>query len=142
MAYDNPHGLIAAAVIVQTLVLGMIILRFVSHKLEDLKIFTSDYLIVIAAILSTALAIEQIYCMHFHTDFKTTKMASPNHGISHERPHRWSPKLLLTYWTGATTGVFAVRVAPLQKTHPAAAGDFLYRARMVGTSLPLLQTYR
>jgi uncharacterized membrane protein YidH (DUF202 family) len=95
MAYDNPHGLIAAAVIVQTLVLGMTILRFVSHKLEDLKIFTSDYLIVIAAILSTALAIEQIYCTHVHIDVKT-KMASPNHGISHKRPHLWSPKLLLT----------------------------------------------
>lgn len=92
MAYDNPHGLIAAAVIVQTLVLLMIGSRFVSHKMKGLKLHTSDYLIIVAGLLSTALAIEQIYC--------------------------------------AANGLFAVRVAPLQKANPAAAVDFLYRLRM------------
>lgn len=62
MAYDNPHGLIAAAVIVQTLVLGMIILRFASHKTKGIKFHTSDCLIIVAGTLSTALAIEQLYC--------------------------------------------------------------------------------
>lgn len=62
MAYDNPHGLIAAAVIVQTLALGMIMSRFASHKLEGLKFHVSDHLIIVAGVLSTALAIEQIYC--------------------------------------------------------------------------------
>ena len=83
MAYDNPHGLIAMAIIVQTLVLGVIVLRFVSRRRQDLKISTSDYLIVIAAILSTALAVEQIYCRHIYIEFNT-KMASPNRCISHE----------------------------------------------------------
>ncbi|OAL01240.1 hypothetical protein IQ06DRAFT_293343 [Phaeosphaeriaceae sp. SRC1lsM3a] len=92
MAYDNAHGLIAAAVIVQTLVLAIIISRFVSHKMKGLKYHTSDYLIIVAGVLSTAMAIEQIYC--------------------------------------AANGIFAVRVAPLQKSNPAAAVDFLYRARM------------
>ena len=62
MAYDSPHGLIAAAVIVQVMVLGMIASRFVSHKMKGLKFSVSDYLIIVATILSTALAIEQIYC--------------------------------------------------------------------------------
>ncbi|KAL1596496.1 hypothetical protein SLS60_009143 [Paraconiothyrium brasiliense] len=92
MAYDNPHGLIAAAVIVQTLVLLMITSRFVSHRMKGLQLHTSDYLIIVAGLLSTALAIEQIYC--------------------------------------AANGLFAVRVAPLQKANPAAAVDFLYRLRM------------
>jgi hypothetical protein len=64
MAYDNPHGLIAAATIVQTLVLGMLVLRFASHKMEGLKFHTSDYLIIVPGILSTALATEQIYCKY------------------------------------------------------------------------------
>ncbi|KAJ4351974.1 uncharacterized protein N0V89_007319 [Didymosphaeria variabile] len=92
MAYDSPHGLIAAAVIVQTLVLLMIASRFVSHKMKGLTLHTSDYLIIVAGFLSTALAIEQIYC--------------------------------------AANGLFAVRVAPLQKANPTAAVDFLYRLRM------------
>ncbi|KAL5371989.1 hypothetical protein DPSP01_013835 [Paraphaeosphaeria sporulosa] len=92
MAYDNPHGLIAAAVIVQVLVLLMIGSRFMSHKMKGLEFHTSDYLIIVAGILSTALAIEQIYC--------------------------------------AANGLFAVRVAPLQKANPAAAVDFLYTLRM------------
>ncbi|KAF2438359.1 hypothetical protein P171DRAFT_159410 [Karstenula rhodostoma CBS 690.94] len=62
MAYDNPHGLIAAAVIVQTLVLLMIGSRFASHKMKALGFHTSDYLIIVAGILSTALGIEQVYC--------------------------------------------------------------------------------
>lgn len=62
MAYDNPHGLIASAVIVQTLVLVMIGSRFVSHRMKGLTFHTSDYLIIVAGVLSTALAIEQIYC--------------------------------------------------------------------------------
>lgn len=61
MAYDNPHGLIAAAVIVQTLALGMIISRFASHKQKGLKFHVSDYLVIVAGVLSTALAVEQIY---------------------------------------------------------------------------------
>jgi uncharacterized membrane protein len=76
MAYDNAHGLIAAAVIVQTLVLLMIVSRFVSHKMKSLKPHISDYLIVVAGLLSTALAIEQIYCMYlslrqWHPSFST-----------------------------------------------------------------------
>lgn len=66
MAYDNPDGLIAAAVIVQILVLGMVASRFVSHRMKGLKSHTSDYLIIVAATLSTALAIEQIYCKFSH----------------------------------------------------------------------------
>ncbi|ORY03052.1 hypothetical protein BCR34DRAFT_605379 [Clohesyomyces aquaticus] len=61
MAYDSPHGLIAAAVIVQTLVLIMISFRFVSHRKRGLGLFTSDWLIIAAGILSTGLAIEQVY---------------------------------------------------------------------------------
>lgn len=64
MAYDNPDGLIAAAVIVQILVIAMIVSRFVSHKIRNLKYHTSDYLIIVAGVLSTALAIEQIYCKY------------------------------------------------------------------------------
>jgi hypothetical protein len=62
MSYDSPHGLIAAAVIVQTLVLAMVASRFVSHRMKGLKNHTSDWLITVAGVLSTALAIEQIYC--------------------------------------------------------------------------------
>ncbi|KAF2789755.1 hypothetical protein K505DRAFT_328021 [Melanomma pulvis-pyrius CBS 109.77] len=61
MAYDSPHGLIAAAVIVQTLVFVMIGSRFVSHRKRRLTLHTSDWLIIAAGVLSTALAIEQIY---------------------------------------------------------------------------------
>jgi hypothetical protein len=66
MAYDDPDGLIAAAVIMQALVLLMISSRFVSHRMNGIKIHTSDYLIIVAGILSTALAIEQIYCTYFN----------------------------------------------------------------------------
>ncbi|KAF3043185.1 hypothetical protein E8E12_007615 [Didymella heteroderae] len=93
MAYDNPHGLIAAAVIVQTLVLSMIVSRFASHRIKGVKLYASDYFIIAAGLLSSALAIEKIYC--------------------------------------AANGVFAVRVAPLQKADPTAAVNFLYRARMI-----------
>ena len=61
MAYDNPDGLIAAAVIVQALVLLMIGARFRSQRKRGLKMTISDYLIIAAAVLSTALAIEQVY---------------------------------------------------------------------------------
>jgi uncharacterized membrane protein len=76
MAYDNAHGLIAAAVIVQTLVLMIIVSRFVSHRMKNLKPHISDYLIVVAGLISTALAIEQIYCMYlslrqWHPSFST-----------------------------------------------------------------------
>lgn len=64
MAYDSPHGLIAAAVIVQTLVLGMIIARFVSHRKRGLSPHISDWLIVAAGLISTGLAIEQVYGMY------------------------------------------------------------------------------
>jgi hypothetical protein len=63
MAYDNPHGLIAAAVVVQTLVLIMIGSRFVSHRKRGLSLSTSDWLIIAAGVLSTGLTIEQIYGM-------------------------------------------------------------------------------
>ena len=62
MAYDNPHGLIAAAVIVQTLVLSMIVSRFASHRIKGVKLYASDYFIIAAGLLSSALAIEKIYC--------------------------------------------------------------------------------
>lgn len=67
MAYNDPHGLIAAAVIVQILVLGMIGARFASHKMQGLRFHVSDYPIIVAGVLSTALAIEQIYCMRLIT---------------------------------------------------------------------------
>jgi len=63
MAYDSPHGLIAAAVIVQTLVLIMLASRFVSHRKRGLTLHTSDWLIIAAGVLTTGLAIEQIYGM-------------------------------------------------------------------------------
>ena len=74
MAYDSPHGLIAAAVIVQTLVLLMIGARFVSHKMRGLKFHTSDYLIIVAGILSTALAIEQIYGTYLGFEQGTSRL--------------------------------------------------------------------
>jgi hypothetical protein len=64
MAYDNPDGLIAAAVIMEALVLLMIGSRFVSHRMNGIKMHISDYLIIVAGVLSTALAIEQIYCTY------------------------------------------------------------------------------
>jgi hypothetical protein len=63
MAYDSPHGLIAAAVIVQMLVLVMLASRFVSHRKRGLTLHTSDWLIIAAGVLTTGLAIEQIYGM-------------------------------------------------------------------------------
>lgn len=45
--------------------------------------------------------------------------------------HALKFQVLLTCQEGAANGVFAVRVAPLQKAKPAAAVEFLYRARMV-----------
>lgn len=38
-------------------------------------------------------------------------------------------------YIGAANGIFAVRIAPLQKANPKAALDFLYRARMVSASI-------
>jgi hypothetical protein len=63
MVYDSPGGLIAAAVIMQILVLLMIGSRIVSHNIKGPKSHPSDYLIIVASVLSTALAIEQIYCI-------------------------------------------------------------------------------
>jgi hypothetical protein len=42
MAYDNPHGLIATAIVVQTLALDVVILQVVSHRVKDLKFSTSE----------------------------------------------------------------------------------------------------
>jgi hypothetical protein len=64
MAYDSPRGLIAAVVVMQAMVVLMIGSRCVSHKIKRLPFHTSDYLIIVAGILSTALAIEQIYCTY------------------------------------------------------------------------------
>ncbi|KAF2008699.1 hypothetical protein BU24DRAFT_497874 [Aaosphaeria arxii CBS 175.79] len=61
MAYDNPPGLIAAAAIVQTIVYVVVALRFQTRHKHGRKYHPSDWLILLAAFLSTGLSIIQIY---------------------------------------------------------------------------------
>lgn len=61
MAYDSPHGLIAAAAIVQAMVYIVVALRFRTCYKHGRKYHTSDWLILLAAFLSTGLTIIQIY---------------------------------------------------------------------------------
>ena len=63
MAYDNPAGLIAAAVIGQVLVYLLVTLRFKTRYRHGRKFFAADWLILLAAILSTGLSTLQIHGM-------------------------------------------------------------------------------
>ncbi|KAF1979319.1 hypothetical protein BU23DRAFT_434439, partial [Bimuria novae-zelandiae CBS 107.79] len=59
--YDNPDGLIAAPAIVQAIVYIVVALRFEARYKHGRKYFTSDWLIRLAAFLSTGLTIVQIH---------------------------------------------------------------------------------
>lgn len=61
MAYDSPHGLIAAAAIVQAIVYTVVALRFEGRYRHGRKFHASDWLILLAAVLSTGLSVIQIY---------------------------------------------------------------------------------
>ena len=61
MAYDNPKGIIAAAAIVQAIVYIAVALRFKAHYKCGGKYHASDWLILLAAFLSTGLSIIQTY---------------------------------------------------------------------------------
>lgn len=61
MAYDSPHGIIAAAVVVQAIVYTLVGLRFKARHQHGRKYHMADWLILIAAFLSTGLSIIQIY---------------------------------------------------------------------------------
>ena len=131
MAYDNPNGLIAAAVIVQTLVLLVIGARFRSQNKRGIKMRPSDYLIIVAAALSTALAIEQVY--------GTVQFLK---NMNAERQHKSNPRkeaeigyeehvLTAIVQTASATGMFGVPLAPLKKSNPKAVPEFLYILRRV-----------
>ncbi|KAF2756406.1 hypothetical protein EJ05DRAFT_64279 [Pseudovirgaria hyperparasitica] len=61
MVYNNPDGIIAATVIVQFLVIGIVCLRILSRRKQEKKRLISDWLILAATLMSMGLAIAQIY---------------------------------------------------------------------------------
>jgi hypothetical protein len=61
MAYDNPAGMIAAAVILEIVTIVCIALRFYTRWWKKSQVFTSDWLILAAFICGTGLTVMQIY---------------------------------------------------------------------------------
>jgi hypothetical protein len=65
MAYDNPAGMIAAAVILEIVTIVCIALRFYTRWWKKSQVFTSDWLILAAFICGTGLTVMQIYGKSF-----------------------------------------------------------------------------
>lgn len=65
--YNSPGGIIAAAVITEVLAVSCVGLRFYSRRWKRQKITTSDWLILVALVIGTGLAVMEIYGKHQHT---------------------------------------------------------------------------
>ncbi|KAM0308221.1 hypothetical protein ACHAO8_010203 [Botrytis cinerea] len=66
MAYDNPGGIIAAAVILELLAISFVTLRFLSNHRKGINNTATDWLILAALICSTGLTVIQIYGISQH----------------------------------------------------------------------------
>jgi hypothetical protein len=66
MAYDNPPGMITAAVILEITTIACVALRFYTRWWKKSHVFTSDWLVLAAFICGTGLTIMQIYGKNFY----------------------------------------------------------------------------
>jgi len=59
--YNSPGGIIAATVITEVLAVTCVVLRFYSRRWRRQKYITSDWLILVALVFGTGLAVMEIY---------------------------------------------------------------------------------
>lgn len=59
--YDSPGGIIAASVVTEILALAAVGLRFYSRRWKRQKYIVSDWLILVALVVGTGLAVMEIY---------------------------------------------------------------------------------